>query len=142
MLRATGGLQIGPRSLFCGKVSVCGRVSQTCPLRIGADCIITSPLFVDLHAGVSVGDRVYIGPESALLTVGHDIADGDRRCGQRHFASIRIEDGAWLGARVIVMPGVNIGKGAVVGAGSVVTRDVPANTLVAGSPARIVRQLD
>lgn len=55
---------------------------------------------------------------------------------------VTLEDGVWVGARVIILPGVTIGQGAIIGAGSVVTRDVPARTIAAGNPARIIRTLD
>jgi maltose O-acetyltransferase len=63
------------------------------------------------------------------------------RSGARKYGAIEIGDGAWLASRVMVLPGVRIGAGAVVAAGSVVTRDVPDNTLVAGVPARVARSL-
>ena len=65
----------------------------------------------------------------------------DLRSGKRKFGPIEIGNGAWLASRVVVLPGVRIGAGAIVASGSVVTRDVPDNTLVVGVPARVVRHL-
>jgi acetyltransferase-like isoleucine patch superfamily enzyme len=84
---------------------------------------------------VIIGSDVSVGPEAAILTLGHDPSDPD-------FAvkggPVNIGDRVWIGFRAIILPGVNIGEGAVVAAGSVVTRDVPPFAIVAGSPARVV----
>ena len=76
-----------------------------------------------------------------MLTSSHGLGDTDQRA--RHVTAdpVRIEDGAWLGVRSIVLPGVTIGRGAVVGAGAVVTVSVAADTIVAGVPARLVKSL-
>ena len=91
--------------------------------------------------GVTIGDRVSIGPNVTLVVSSHPNASRLRDAGLARKAPIVIEDDAWIGASAIVMPGVRIGSGAVVGAGSVVTRDVPAGHVVAGQPARVVRVL-
>lgn len=82
---------------------------------------------------IVIGADVSIGPEAAILTLGHDPrspAFADRG------GPVSIGDHAWIGFRAIVLPGVSIGEGAVVGAGAVVSRDVPPFTIVAGNPAR------
>ena len=86
---------------------------------------------------ISTGSDVSIGPEASILTLGHnpqspnfDLRGGD----------VRIGNHVWIGYRAIIMPGVTLGEGAVVAAGAVVTRDVAPYTIVAGVPARIVRQ--
>jgi acetyltransferase-like isoleucine patch superfamily enzyme len=76
------------------------------------------------------------------LTVDHEIGPSEHRCTNPVMAPIAIGDGAWLASRVLVLPGVTVGKGAVVAAGAVVTRDVAPDTLVAGVPARFVRNLE
>ncbi|WP_367281267.1 acyltransferase [Demequina lignilytica] len=95
-----------------------------------------------IRPGVTIGDDVSLGPFVRLVTDSHVIAGPSRRAGASTHSPIRIGDGAWLGAGVTVLPGVRIGDGAVVAAGSTVTRDVQPNTLVAGTPARLVRELD
>lgn len=98
-------------------------------------------LFMD-DATITVGDDVRIGPRCQLLTAQHPVEDhARRREGWERPLPIRIGDNTWLGAGVIVCPGVTIGPDAVVGAGSVVTRDVPPRVLVAGDPARVLRDL-
>ena len=82
-----------------------------------------------------------LGHGVLILTSSHEFGDQWRRGGEHITAPVTIERGAWIGARGVLLPGVTIGHGAVVGAGAVVTTDVPPNTLVAGVPARTVRSL-
>lgn len=135
------GLRVGERSRIMGSLHITGRASWKEHLTIGADTLLTGPLRIDLEAPVNIGDRVRIGHDAMLLTVDHRIGGAEHRCGGSFARPISIGDGAWLGSRVIVLPGISIGKGAVVAAGAVVTHDVPADTLVAGVPARVVRSL-
>lgn len=135
------GLRVGERSRLMGPLHISGRASWQNHLTIGSDTLITGPLSIDLEAPVHIGSRVRIGHEVLLLTVDHQIGTPEYRCGDSFARPISIGDGAWLGSRVVVLPGVSIGKGAVVAAGAVVTRDVPADTLVAGVPARVLRAL-
>ncbi|GAB2909850.1 sugar O-acetyltransferase [Rhodococcus aerolatus] len=90
---------------------------------------------------ITVGDHVQVGPGVQLLTATHPLDAARRRDGWEGSAPVAVGDGAWLGGGVVVLPGVSIGADAVVGAGSVVTRDVPAGVLVVGNPARVVREL-
>ena len=110
--------------------------------QIGSDVVITGPLHIDLGDKVSIGDRIFIGHDVALLTVDHHIGTARSRCGERKLAPVAIGDGAWIAARATILPGVTVGQGAIVAAGAVVTRDVPENALVGGVPARILRMLD
>jgi acetyltransferase-like isoleucine patch superfamily enzyme len=87
--------------------------------------------------GITIGDGALIGHGSTLTTLNHHV-DPDRRADMMP-APIRIGRKVWLGAAVTVVPGVRIGDGAIVGAGAVVTRDVPANAIVAGVPAKLIR---
>ncbi|MGF1702078.1 sugar O-acetyltransferase [Photobacterium makurazakiensis] len=89
---------------------------------------------------VIIGDYVMIGPNVTLCTAGHPI-DAKTRYTYEEFAKpISIGNKVWIGANVLVLPGVTIGNGAVVGGGSVVTKDVPADTVVVGNPARVIRE--
>ncbi len=138
----TLGLRLGERSLLMGPLRITGPGDSAELLSIGEDVVITGPLHVDVGARVAIGDRTYIGHDVTLLTVDHEIASGKQRCGEPQAGPITIGSGAWLGSKVIVLPGVTIGDGAVVAAGAVVTRDVPANTIVGGVPARVLRELE
>jgi galactoside O-acetyltransferase len=96
--------------------------------------------FVD-DVEIRIGDGVMIGPGVTLTTTGHPVHP-DLRVDFRRFSEpIVIEDKVWIGSNVVVLPGVRIGFGAVVGAGSVVTHDIPAMTVAFGVPCRVVRHI-
>lgn len=92
-------------------------------------------------APITIGDDVLIGPNVQLLTPIHPLEPTPRRDKLEGGLPITIKNNVWLGGGVIVCPGVTIGENTVVGAGSVVTKDLPANVLAVGNPARIVREL-
>lgn len=107
-------------------------------IHIGRGTFINAD-FEAIGAGeVWIGDRVLVGPHARLYTPNHPIDPAVRGEGWEIGLPIRIEDGAWLGGSVVILPGVTIGAGAIVGAGSVVTRDVPPGATVAGNPARVI----
>lgn len=93
-------------------------------------------------ARIAIGDDVQIGPNVQLLTPTHPVEPGPRRAKWEGAKPITIGDNVWLGGGVIVCPGVAIGENTVVGAGAVVTRDLPANVVAVGNPARVVREID
>ena len=90
-------------------------------------------------ATVTIGDDVQIGPNVQLLTATHPLEPGARKDKWEAAEPIVIGDNVWLGGGVIVCPGVTIGADTVVGAGSVVTRDLPSGVIAVGSPARVIR---
>lgn len=92
-------------------------------------------------ATVTIGDDVQIGPNVQLLTATHPLEPGPRKDKWEAAEPIVIGDNVWLGGGVIVCPGVTIGADTVVGAGSVVTRDLPSGVIAVGSPARAIREL-
>lgn len=142
MLLRSLGIRIAPKSCFAGSVKITGFGSVPDLLSIGPECYLTGPLHIDLMASVRIGSHVYMGYEVMLITVDHDLGSSLQRCGPRLQGPIEVGDGAWIGSRAIILPGVRIGRGAVVAAGSVVTKDVAPDTLVAGVPARFVRDLE
>jgi acetyltransferase-like isoleucine patch superfamily enzyme len=110
-------------------------------LVIGAGTYVNRYTIFDAHEQLHVGRRVMIGPHCYITDADHGTDPGSSVQSQpMTLGPVIIEDEAWLGAHVTVLPGVRIGKGAVVGAGSVVTRNVPAMAIVAGVPARILRR--
>lgn len=135
------GVEFGPGSAIMGPIRVTGIGDPRTLLSFGEGVVVTGPLHVDIGGRIRVGDHVYLGHDVALISVNHLIGTPGRRCADVTCAPISIGDGAWLGARVIVLPGVTIGRGSVVGAGAVVTKDVEENTLVGGSPSRLIRRL-
>lgn len=91
---------------------------------------------------VYIGDNVMIGPNTTITTVGHPLSPKDRRAHLAQGSEIRIGNDVWLGANVTILPGVTIGDNVVVGAGAVVTKDIPPNSLALGVPARVVKELE
>jgi acetyltransferase-like isoleucine patch superfamily enzyme len=136
------GVRIGARSLIQGAMHITGDANPCDKISIGTFTLVSGNLHCDVGAPIRIGDRVRIGHDVSLLTVDHHIGPEEMRAGERKYGPIEIDDGAWLASRVVVLPGVRIGAGAIVAAGSVVTRDVPANSLVVGVPARVVRDLN
>jgi maltose O-acetyltransferase len=109
--------------------------------RIGARSFVNWGLVSLDVATVTIGDDVQIGPNVQLLTATHPIDPGPRRDKWEAAQPIVIGDNVWLGGGVIVCPGVSIGENTVVGAGSVVTKDLPANVVAVGNAARIIREI-
>jgi maltose O-acetyltransferase len=93
-------------------------------------------------AEVRIGDRVMVGPAVQIYTAAHLLQAEARNQGLEVAKPIEIQDNVWIGGGAILLPGVTIGRNAVVGAGAVVPKSVAANTVVAGNPARVVRHID
>ncbi len=130
---------------------------------IGEDCYIEPPFHANwggkhVHFGNSVyanfnltavddthiyvGDCTMLGPNVVLATAGHPILPDLRKFSCQFNMPIHIGRNCWLGAGVIVLPGVTIGDNTVIGAGSVVTKDIPANVVAVGNPCRVLREID
>jgi maltose O-acetyltransferase len=110
-------------------------------IRIGDRTFVNfDAIMLDVCA-ISIGADCQIGPRVQLLTPAHPIDPELRRIGWEYGAPITIEDNVWLGGGVIVCPGVRIGRDTVVGAGAVVTRDLPSGVVAAGTPARVLREI-
>jgi acetyltransferase-like isoleucine patch superfamily enzyme len=118
---------------------------RTCGFTIGRDVYIADDLLIveELadRANVTIGDRVSIAPRVTLVTSSHPNHSRIRGFAPVSQGAIVIEEDAWLGAGCVVLPGVRIGRGAVIGANSVVHSDVPPLHVVAGQPARTVKEL-
>ena len=91
---------------------------------------------------VHIGHHVMIGPAVQIYTAAHPLQAEARNQGWEVAKPIVIEDNVWIGGSAILLPGVRIGRNAVVGAGAVVTRSVPANMVAAGNPARVIREIE
>lgn len=111
---------------------------------IGAGFYINRGVTFEGKAAVTLGMKVAVGPEVMILTSTHDIGPTQWRAGNGvpRFQAVSVGDGSWIGARATLMPGVTIGRGCVIAAGSVVRSDCPDNTLWAGVPAILKRELD
>jgi len=127
---------------------------------VGEGCYIESPYFANwgghhVHLGrgiyanaglklvddthIYIGDFTMLGPNVVIATAGHPIDPELRRRGLQYNMPVRIGKNCWLGAGVIVMPGVTIGDNVVIGAGSIVTKDIPDNVVAVGNPCRVMR---
>ena len=112
------------------------RAIRRCVVRIGKNSRINRDCTIDLRSGLIVGDNVAISPEVMILAGTHDVNDPTFPDSPVGPYKVAIEDYVWIGSRAMIMPGVTVGRGAVVAAGSVVTKDVPPLTIVAGVPAK------
>jgi galactoside O-acetyltransferase len=130
---------------------------------IGEECFIQPPFYANfggknVHFGkgiyanfnltlvddteIFVGNHVMFGPNVTIDTATHPISPELRKRGVQYNKKVYIEENVWLGAGVIVLPGVRIGKNSVIGAGSLVTKDIPENVIAFGSPCRVERTIN
>lgn len=130
--------------------------------KMGEGCYITPSFFCDYGLNIELGDRVYfnancvvldcakvtigsdtfIGPNVQLYTPIHPLDYKTRNTFVETAAPIKIGKNCWLGGSAIVLPGVTIGDGCVIGAGAVVTKDIPENSLAVGNPAKVIRKIE
>lgn len=130
--------------------------------QMGTECEVLSPFFCDYGKNITLGDHVFfnhncilldcaqifignhvqIGPGCGLYTAIHPKDAVTRRNGAERALPITIEDDVWLGGSVTILPGVTIGARTIIGGGSVVTKDIPADCMAAGNPCRVLRYLD
>lgn len=108
----------------------------------GHDVFVNSNAYFMDGGRITIGNHVFIGPNTGFYTAAHPLDYASRNDGLEKASPIVIGNNVWIGAHVVIMPGVSIGDGVVIGAGSVVTRDIPNNTVAMGSPARVVREID
>ncbi len=159
LARAFGGRQIDRSCLFGHGV----RIERAAQVRLGPRCVLHPQVWLNVTSGqasLSIGDHTFVGRNTTIEVSGevsigragliapgvyitdhnHDTAPGasmfERPC---VVAAVRIGDDVWIGANAVILPGVEIGDGAVVAAGAVVSRSVPPNAIVGGVPARLIR---
>lgn len=108
-------------------------------ITIGKDVFINSGCHFQDQGGIEIGDGALIGHNVVLATINHDLNPKENR--KNHYAPIKIGAHVWIGSNATVLPGVTIGDYAVVAAGAVVTRDVPAMTVVGGVPAKVLKKV-
>jgi acetyltransferase-like isoleucine patch superfamily enzyme len=107
---------------------------------MGVGTFINREVFLD-GVGVSLGRNVYLAPRAMIVTAAHPIGGPELRAAPGAAQAVRIEDGSWIGAGAIILPGVTIGTGCVIAAGAVVNKNCEPNGLYAGVPARRVKDL-
>ncbi|HEY4285032.1 MAG TPA: acyltransferase [Chthoniobacterales bacterium] len=136
-LRCGRGIFISP-----GARIIVGRTeAKIGSLEIGNFFFVNHYAVIDCHYRIVIGDRVMIGPHTYIGDFDHDLSPGTYMAdGTRgRFAEIIIGNDVWIGANAVVLKGVTIGDGAVVGAGAVLTSDVPPGAVVAGNPAKVIK---
>lgn len=110
-------------------------------ISIGDNVFINFNMTILDEAEVTIGNNVFIGPNVSIYTPCHPLVADERNTGVEWAEPVTIGNDVWIGGNTVILPGVTIGDGAVVGAGSVVSRDVPEASLVVGCPAHVVRKL-
>lgn len=110
-------------------------------LHLGSGIYVNSNLMIVDDGHIYIGDKVMFGPNVTITTANHPIEPGLRSRGIQYNKDVYVGENAWIGAGVIILPGVHIGKNTVIGAGSVVTHDIPDNVVAVGNPCRIMREI-
>jgi len=141
-LFSLAGFRIGEGTRIAETPKINGDEDLYDNLVVGKDCEVGPACIFDLAEKITIGDRVTIGPGVMLLTSTHELDIREHRAGHSQLIPVTIGDGAWIGPRAVILPGVNIGAGAVVDAGAVVNKDVPPNTRVGGMPATAIAELE
>lgn len=129
------GFSIGEGCELLGMPRLNGNAKLFGNLIIGEGCSIDMDCAFDLEERITIGKRVRIGAGVLILTSTHELDRREHRAGPTRHHPVVIEDGAFIGPRAIIFPDVTIGAGAIVNAGSVVNKSVPAHTRVGGTPA-------
>lgn len=125
---------------------------------LGENCYIQTPLYINLAENLHIGNNVSINPYFRCMSAGNIFIEDNVQIAMNvsvitnnhdfyeravlTVKDVRIRKNAWIGSGAIILPGITIGENAIVGAGSIVTHDVEANTVVAGNPARVIKELD
>ena len=141
MLYRLAGFRIGADSKFLDRATFDALCNPYSNLTIGRRSQVGIGCHFSLNAPVTIGDDVIFGHYVRIITDTHLVGPSRRRCGERIPLPVAIQDGVWLASNTTVLPGVTIGRGSIVCCGAVVTRSVPPNSVVAGVPARVLRQL-
>ena len=109
-------------------------------IKIGKNVFINACCRFQDQGGIEIGDGSLIGHNTTIATLNHDF-NPDKRA-NLHPSPVKIGKNVWIGSDCTILPGVEIGDGAVIGAGSVVTKNVPANSIAVGNPARVIKQIE
>lgn len=111
-------------------------------IRVGCSFFANFGLTVLDEAYVTIGDDAFIGPNVSIYTACHSTDVAERNSRREWALPVTIGNDCWIGGSVTILPGVTIGDGCTIGAGSVVTRDIPAHSVAVGNPARVIKTLD
>jgi acetyltransferase-like isoleucine patch superfamily enzyme len=128
-------MKIGKNTSLCYRCFITGD-EKGAQINIGDNTVINREVYLDGRVSLNIGNNVNISHKTIIQTLTHDPQDSNFNCLSK---PVIIEDNVWIGVGATILPGVKIGEGAVIGAGSVVTRDVSAHTIVVGNPARFIK---
>ena len=131
-----GNVQIGEHSILQDNIYI--RAGVNGRVILGKGCMVNSFCRFFGHGGIEIGEHTQIGPGVTLTTTGHNYLENDM---SEEFAKITLGKRVWLGANVTILPGVTIGDNTVIGAGSVVTKNLPSDCVAVGVPARVVKTI-
>jgi maltose O-acetyltransferase len=141
LLRARG-IEIGEGTVMYDTPELSGGdVKGLAKLVIGKDCVIDIGCSFELGDPITIGSRVTLCQQVLIITTTHELGPREHRAGFFIRSPVVVEEGAWIGPRSIILPGVTIGTGAIVDPGSIVNKSVDPNTRVRGAPARLVEEL-
>lgn len=110
-------------------------------IKVGENFYANHNLVILDGAPVEFGDNVFIAPNCGFYTAGHPLDAEERNKGLEYAHPIKVGNNVWIGAQVCVLPGVTIGDNCVIGAGSVVVRDIPANSVAVGNPCKVIKKI-
>jgi maltose O-acetyltransferase len=133
------GAKVGENVRLYPYFTIINHVNLIC---ISSDVFINTNVTFGSNAPIRIHSGVSIGPGVSFLPTTHEMDGPNRRAGAPVAHAITVGRGAWVGANATILGGVSIGEGAVVAAGAIVTSDVPANSVVGGVPAKLIRMLD
>lgn len=111
-------------------------------VKLGKNVYVNTNCYFMDGGQITIGDNVFIGPNCGFYTATHPLNFHQRNEGFEKAGPIHIGSNTWFGGHVAVLPGVTIGEGSVIGAGSVVTKDIPSNSLAVGNPCKVIREID
>lgn len=134
------GAEIRPFSYLVG----CSKISMGNHTTIRSGSILMAEDQDFFGGGIDIEDYVLMGSNCSIYTSNHNYSSAEKSIvsqGHKFYPDVRIETGAWVGANVIILPGVVIGKHSVIGAGSVVTKSIPAFKVAVGNPARVIKNI-
>lgn len=134
-------LRMRARRIFGHPVAVFGPFDVGFPqnVRMGRNCAINHGVFILGSCGITIGNDVVLSARCMLIDAGLDSNRARSGVGDYRNMPIMIEDGVWIGAGAIILPGVTIGTCSIIGAGSVVTKNIPAHSIAVGNPARVIK---
>ena len=136
------GCDLAPRVALLGRLRLLGQGNVAARLHVGEGTLIAPDVTFGLDGEITIGRSVSVSPNVTLYTATHALGFGSQRMSPAVTPRpIVVEDGVWIGMHALILPGVTLGQGCVVSAGSVVSQDVPPNTLVGGNPATVQQKL-